>query len=102
MDKWWNVAHDKLASQAQRASFAIKCYAKPFGNFPIKEHYIIFETMIKPILCYGLQMWGYEFSPTIESVHNVFCKGLLNVRNNTNTSMVLGECGRLLLCITST
>ncbi|KAH3891876.1 hypothetical protein DPMN_015986 [Dreissena polymorpha] len=56
--------------------------------------------MVKPILCYGSQIWGNEYSPAIEFVHNMFCKKLLHVRKTTNTCMVLGECGRLPLCIT--
>ena len=54
--------------------------------------------MVKPILCYASQIWGYEYVDTIESVHNRFCKNILYVRRTT--CMVLGECGRLPLCTT--
>lgn len=56
--------------------------------------------MISHILCYGSQIWGYEFCQTIESIQNMFCKRYINVCRNTNTCIALGECGRLPLCIT--
>ena len=96
----WNEAHEKLACQAQRALNAIRHYQKPFGYFPIKDFFKIFDTCIQPILCYGSQIWGYQYSSKIESIHNQFCRKLLYVRKTTNTCMVLGECGRLPLCIT--
>jgi len=57
-------------------------------------------SMVKPILCYASQIWGYEYVDTLESVHNIFCKNILYVRRTTDTCMVLGECGRLILCTT--
>ena len=90
----WSSAHSKLVSQAQRARFAIKAYQKPFGYFSAVDSFKIFYSMVKPILCYAFQIWGYEYVDTIESVHNRFCKNILYVRSTTDTCMVLGECGR--------
>jgi len=61
---------------------------------------LIFDLMVKPILCYASQIWGYEYVDTIESIHNKYCKSILHVRRTTNTCMVRGECGRLPLCTT--
>jgi hypothetical protein len=36
--------------------------------------------MIKQILCYGSQIWGFEYSQTIEYVHNDFCRKHLSVK----------------------
>ena len=91
----WNAAHDKLSSQAQKAIFSIYSYKTTFGNFPIKELFLLFDSMVKPILCYGSQIRGYEYVNTIETVQNKFCKRNLRVRKNTNTCIALGECGRL-------
>jgi len=56
--------------------------------------------MVKPILCYASQIWGYEYVDSIETVQNKYCKNILHVAKTTNTCMVLGDCGRLPLCTT--
>ena len=54
--------------------------------------------MVSPILCFGSEVWGYEYSSVIESVHNDFCKNFLGVNSSVNNVVALGECGRLPLC----
>ena len=61
----WSSAHSKLVSQAQRALFAIKAYQKPFGYFSAIDSFKIFDSMVKPILCYASQIWDYEYVDTI-------------------------------------
>ena len=55
--------------------------------------------MVKPILLYGGDIWGYEYADEIEKVQIRFCKDFLGVGPSTNDSMVMGECGRLPLCV---
>ena len=55
--------------------------------------------MVKPILTYGAEIWGFEYSEVIEQVQIQFCKQFLGVNNSVNNSVALGECGRLPLCI---
>jgi len=55
--------------------------------------------MEKPVLCYGSQVWGFQYNNSIEVVYNSYCRQILYVRKTTNTCMVLGEYGRLHLCI---
>jgi hypothetical protein len=40
----WSSAHDKLASQAQKALFAIRNYQKPFGFF-LQRIYLKYLTL---------------------------------------------------------
>ena len=94
----WHDPHLKLTSQAQRSLFAIRAYQNPFGYF--FESFKIFDSMVKPILCYASLVWGFEYVDIIESTHTKFCRNLLHVRKSSNTCMVLGECGRLRLCVT--
>jgi len=91
----WTETHKKLASQAQKSIYAIYSYQRPFGYFNIKQLFQLFDTMVKPILCYGSQIWGYKYSPEIGAVQIAFCKKFLGVKTSTNNIMVLGECGRL-------
>ena len=56
--------------------------------------------MVKPILCYGSEVWDTEYSDVIESVHFKFCKYFLEINNSVNNAVAIGECGRLPLCVT--
>ena len=56
--------------------------------------------MVKPILCYGSQVWGFKYSHEIEAVQLSFCRRFLDVKSSTNNCIVLGEFGRLPLCVT--
>ena len=55
----WSSTHKQLAIQALKAILTIKQYAKPFGYFPTNEYFKLFDSIIKPILCYSSQVWGY-------------------------------------------
>ena len=72
----WSKAKPELAAQARKASFCIN-YQRRFVYFKHEELFRLFETMVKPILCFGSEIWGYECSNLIESVHNEFCRYFL-------------------------
>ena len=55
--------------------------------------------MVKPILCYGSEVWGTEYSTIIKSVHFTFCKYFLGVNSSVNNAVAIGERGRLPLCV---
>ena len=96
----WSKAKRKLAAQARKASFCIRNYQRKFGYFKHEEIFRLFDAMVKPILCFGSEIWGYEYSDVIESVHNEFCRYFLGVNSSVNNVVALGECGRLPLCVT--
>ena len=39
----------------------------------------LFDTMVVPILLYGVEMWGFENCNIIENFHMQFCKTILKV-----------------------
>ena len=94
----WTAAKQKLSCQARKAIYAIKNYERPFGNFLHKEMFKMFDSMVTPILTFGSEIWGFEYSSVIEQVQNQFCKEFIGVNSTVNNSMALGECGRLPLC----
>ena len=65
------------------------------GAFDNKAIFKIFDSLVVPILCYGLEIWGYEYHKKIKQVHINFCKSVLRVGKYASNSAVLGECGRL-------
>ena len=94
----WTKAKENLALQAQKSINAFKSFRIKFGRFPAQEYFRIFDSMLKPILVYGSEIWGTEKSETIERVQIKFCKDYLRLGNTVNDCMALGECGRLPLC----
>ncbi len=56
--------------------------------------------MVVPILCYGSELWGFEYSPLIENVQNAFCRKYLKLPQNAFHAFAQGECGRYPLCVT--
>jgi hypothetical protein len=96
----WSQAQNQLVSQAEKAIFSLLKSKKPFGYFPSKELFQLFDTMIKPVLNYGSQVWGYQYCNNIEKVQNNFCRKHLHLNKTINTCIALGECGRQPLCVT--
>ena len=60
----------------------------------VKIQLDLFDKMIKPILLYGCEVWGFGKNEVLERVHLKFCKILLNLKLSTPNYMVYGELGR--------
>ena len=43
-------------------------------NMSIKSQYDRFDKIVKPILLYGCEIWGFGNTDIIERVHLTFCK----------------------------
>ena len=95
----WFSTHNKLSIQAKKSIWSINQYQKSFGYIPINEYFKLFDTLVKPVLCYASQMLGYCYEKTIETIYNDFCKRYLCVNRSIYNSVALGECGRLPLCV---
>ena len=63
------------------------------NNLPIDLCLELFDSMVKPVLTYGCETWGYEDLDMLEKVKLKFCKYILNVRPSTPTCLVYGELG---------
>ena len=85
----WSKAKRKLAAQARKAVFCIRNYQRKFGYFKHEEYFRLFDSMVSPILCFGSEVWGYEYSSVIESVHNDFCKNFLGVNTHVAPLIML-------------
>ena len=73
----WSKTKDVLALQATKAVFKIFQYQRQFGQFCPNDIFKLFDSIVRPILCYGSEIWGYEYSQTIEKVQSKFCKDML-------------------------
>ena len=60
----------------------------------VKIQLDLFDKMVKPILLYGCEVWGFSNNDIIEKVHLKFCKLLLHLKSSTPSYMIYGELGR--------
>ena len=70
----WAKTHDCSIKQANKAIACIFNYQMSFGYFRPNEIFKLFDNKVRPILCYGAQVWGYQYNEKVESVHLSFCK----------------------------
>ena len=63
-------------------------------NVSIKCQLDLFNKIVRPILLYGCEIWGFGKNDMIERVHLKFCKLLLRLKVSTPKCMVYGELGR--------
>ena len=94
----WNSCKRHLVSQARKGMFMLKRFINLY-NINAKTSLYLFDHMIAPILFYGADIWGYEYSKCIESVQTDFCKFILGVNSRTSNVAVLGELGRYPLSV---
>ena len=52
-------------------------------NLSVKCQYELFDKIVKPILMYGCEIWGFSKVDIIERLHLKFCKLLLNLKKGT-------------------
>jgi hypothetical protein len=55
----------------------------------VKIQLELFDKMIKPILLYGCEVWGFGKNEVLERVHLKFCKILLNLKFSTPNYMYM-------------
>lgn len=96
----WSKTKEVLALQASKAVNRIFHFQRQFGYFPVNDIFRLFDSIVKPILCYGSEIWGYEYSKTIEKIHIQFCKKFVGLHQNTADYFALSECGRYPLAVT--
>ena len=68
----WSKTKDVLALQASKTVFKIFQYQRQFGHFFPNDIFKLFDSIVRPILCYGVEIWGYEYSPKIENAQSKF------------------------------
>ena len=94
----FNLNIKELFDKATKAMYGVigKCRKH---NLTIDCKLDMFDKVIKPILLYGCEVWGYHNSKIFEKLHLKFCKHILNLKSTTPNFMVYGELGRYPLII---
>ena len=92
-----------LSYKARKAIFGIFIKLTQIGALPPKLMLHIFDTLIKPILLYGNDVWGVSPSVNsdIDKVFFWFLKCILKVKTSTSNDITLGEVGAIPLSVQS-
>ena len=96
----WTKTLESQALQGLKSSAFIFKFQKKFGFFSPQDIFKLFDTIVKPVLCYGSEIWGYRYCEKIEKLQSKFCKRFCCLSANTADYLALGECGRLPIATT--
>ena len=86
----FNVAKQSLYQKGCRAMFALLKWIKSL-SLPPDIALKLFDTLVKPDVLYGAEVWGCENYNIVNKVKLRFCKYILHVHKSTFSNMVYGE-----------
>ena len=66
----WPSAKSCLTSQAKKAIISMIRLQNSVGYFEMNELFKLFDTMVKTILLYASEIWGYEYTKKMELYMN--------------------------------
>ena len=95
----WNIALQTLRTQSNKALFNLYQMNNMCSGLPSSVLFEVFDKAVKPILCYGAEIWGHTKMCCAENVHISLCKRILGVGSKASNVAVLSECGRYPLFI---
>jgi len=86
-------AKKELVNRGTKAMYEVLKRGR-LHNLSIKCQLELFDSMVKPIILYVCEIWGFGKDEIIERIHLKFCKLLLHLKTSTPDYMVYGELGR--------
>jgi hypothetical protein len=89
----FSLTKNYLADKALKAMYEVLKIGR-MHKLSIKCLLDLFDKMIKPILLYGCEVWGFSDNDIPEKIYLKYCKILLNLKTSTPSYMVYGELGR--------
>ena len=89
--------YDYLCNQARKAIFGLKHRLKSLGALPPRVLMHMYETLIRPILVDGSDVWGSQPQGTlaVDKVLFWYMRCILQVKSTTSNIMVVGESGQI-------
>ena len=104
-------AKQDLLSRGLKALFKLLGYFKQ-GKPSVSTGFHLFDMIVKPVLLYGADVYGYNiskchsiynelFKDVFEKCHMKFCRYILGVNRHASLSALYGETGRFPLYISS-
>ena len=84
----FGMARKHLANQVKKAAFALIAIMKRLNHPLIPVMLKLYESMIKPIMCYGSEIWGFKEDKELEKIEFWF------LPNSAVGMVVRGELGQ--------
>lgn len=92
------VTKKHIAEQASKAMFSLLRKIKTLC-LPFDIQIDLFNKIVKPVLLYGCEIWGYGNFDILERVQLRFYKYIFNLKNSTPSAMIYGELGIMPLAV---
>ena len=89
------MARKHLTNQVKKAAFALIAIMKRLNHPPIPVMLELYESMIKLIMCYGSEIWGFKEDKELERIELWFLRSILHLPNSAVGMAVRGELGQL-------
>ena len=80
-----------IYQHARRARTTLDLHVIKHPSVLIQHIFKLFDSLMKPMLCYGCDIYGAENYTVIETFHLKFIKHILDRKLTTNTAMVYAE-----------
>ena len=84
----------KEAASPTKAEFGVIVKLSDFKNDDINLALHLFDSLVAPVIEYGIEFWGEKGIEKIEKVNLHFYKCILGVKKSTTDNAVYGELGR--------
>jgi hypothetical protein len=91
-------AKTKLVNMGTKAMYELLRRGR-LHNLSIQCQLELFDSMVKPIILYECETWGFGNNEIIERLHLKLCKLLLHLKTSAPDYMVYGQLGRYLFRI---
>ena len=88
------IPYHTICRKAEKARTVIDLHRLRHKTLSFQHILQLFDTLLKPILTYGSEIWGTANYDVIEKFHLKFLKQVLGVKASTNTCMIYAETGR--------
>ena len=89
----WDMTVKVLANSAHRALGVIIAKHKRFGGMPFKAFTAAYDSMVRPILEYGTEIWGHKDYKCINNVYLRASRAFPGVGRYSPNNAVIGDIG---------
>jgi hypothetical protein len=93
----FTVNYSYLCDQSRKATFSLQRSTKQIGKLSPNIMFHLFNSLIRPILLYGSEVWGVSKRGTdiIDKVCLRFIRNTLGIKCTTSNIITLGESGQM-------
>lgn len=90
----FSCTQNDLANRGLRAMYALQRRIGELVYPDIRMQLGLFDSLVKPVLLYGCEIWGFHQARAVEKVHLKFLKWMLKAKRSTCNEMIYGELSR--------